>query len=121
MSLAPFAFVHSTRRVIFGWGAIERLPELIAERGASRVALVADPFVVGHALADRLRALAGADLAIHAVPGHEPDTDGVEDCGRFLAGIDPDLILAVGGGTAMDVAKVARMLLSNPGPAEAIA
>lgn len=120
-AFTPFTFVHSTRRVVFGWDALERLPELAKEHRATRPALVIDEYFRRTPLLERITSLLPA-LFIHATPaGREPDTATVEACAAAMAQVSPDLVLAVGGGSAMDTAKVARMLLSNPGPAEAIA
>lgn len=122
---SSFSFVHSSRRAIFGWDATDRLAELAKEHGCTRAAVVLDAFFMDTPLRDRLAGLlreaTGAEPAFHAVPAHEPDTGTIEACAATLAAAAPDLIVAVGGGSAMDTAKVARMLLSNPGPAEAIA
>lgn len=121
----PFEFVHSTRRVIVAPGAVERLAELAKGIGAKRAALVVDGFFAVGAVEQRLREILDPVLAspatVHPVPNREPDTASVEECRAALAGAEPDMIVAVGGGSALDTAKVARMLLSNPGPVEAIA
>jgi alcohol dehydrogenase class IV len=124
-AFTPFSFVHSNRRVVFGWDALDRLPELAKEAGAKRPAAVLDGHFartgVGERVASLLREGTGAEAPIHATPAGEPDTASVEACAAALAAARPDFIVALGGGSAMDTAKVARMLLSNPGPAEAIA
>ena len=124
-AFTPFSFVHSNRRVVFGWGALDRLPELAQEIGAKRPAAVLDEHftrtVVGGRVAALLKEATGAEPLVHAAPAREPDTATVEACAAALAAARPDFILALGGGSAMDTAKVARMLLANPGPAEAIA
>jgi alcohol dehydrogenase class IV len=124
-AFTPFSFVHSNRRVVFGWGALDRLPELAQEIGAKRPAAVLDEHFtrtpVGGRVAALLKEATGAEPLVHAAPGREPDTATVEACAAALAAVRPDFILALGGGSAMDTAKVARMLLSNPGPAAAIA
>lgn len=121
---APFTFLHSARRVIFGWDSLAKLAALASEFGCRRGAVVMDGFFADGAVAARVRELLApnlAALAVHFVPPHEPDLETVESCRAALALADPDLIIAIGGGSAMDAAKVARMLLANPGPPAQIA
>ena len=117
--MTPFAFVHSTRRVACAPGALSQLGDLANGRAAPAVIL--DAFFDTDAMRDRLRGLVGAAARFHAVPAQEPDTAVVEACRRFLAAAPFDICVVIGGGSAMDAAKVARMLVSNPGDIRAIA
>jgi alcohol dehydrogenase class IV len=121
----PFGFVHSSRRLLFGWGALEKTGEIAREFECRRPAIVLDAFFANAPaaveLAARLQNACGRAPVVHAVPAHEPDIDTIEACRAALESADPDLVVAVGGGSAMDTAKIARMLLSNPGPVEGIA
>lgn len=125
---ASFAFPHSTREVVVGPGCLDRLVPLAERHGCRAAALVLDAVFLGTALEGRLRDLlaraTGArpgDVALHAAPRREPGLADVEDCRAALAAADPDLVVVVGGGSAMDAAKVARMGLSNPGDLAALA
>ena len=122
---AAFTFVHSNRRIISAWNGIDKLGDLAREAKAQRAAVVLDSYFENSALAARVSALlsvaTGTAATLHFVPGHEPDTASIEACRDALAAADPDFIVAVGGGSAMDTAKVARLLLANPGPAESVA
>ena len=114
----PFLFRHSTRQIIYASGALASIGELVKTRRLRRVALVIDGFFRDSEASDRVRGLVernGAAFAVHAPPVQEPDTDTVEECRRFLAEFGPDCVLAIGGGSTMDTAKVARIMLSNPG------
>ena len=117
--MTPFSFLHSTRRVACAPGALDQLADLA--KGRSWPAVILDPFFDTPAMRDRLQRLLGAGTRFHAVPAHEPDTEVVEACSAFLAAAPFDLLVAIGGGSAMDAAKVARMLVSNPGDIRAIA
>lgn len=119
--MEPFVFLHSARRVVYAPGALDRLADLAREFGATRPAIVHDAYFDRPAMRERLTDLLGPRARFHVVPQNEPDTDVVEDCRAFLAAAPFDMLVALGGGSAMDTAKVARMLIANPGDIRAIA
>lgn len=119
-----FVFVHSNRRIISQWGGLDKLPDLAREHRATRCAVVMDGYFRDGDVAERIKVLLGdvTGLAplMHFVPTHEPDTQSVEACAAALHAHGPDFVVAVGGGSAMDTAKIARLILSNPGSAESV-
>lgn len=116
-ALQPFDF-HVPTRIVFGQGSLLRLGELARELGGQRVLLVTDPglWAAGHPQ----RALESLNEAgLQAFPfsavEQNPTTRHVEAGVAFARPFDIDLIVSVGGGSAMDCAKGVNFLLSNGG------
>lgn len=105
-------------RVVFGAGVAARLGELAADLGARRVLLVTDAGVVraGHAarLEDCLRAKVEVVERFAGVR-ENPDTACVDECLQVARTVQPDLLVGLGGGSAMDTAKGCNFLLTNGG------
>lgn len=116
-----FTFLHSTHQIRFGPGCLSALPELAEADGRRQAAVMLDAFFMGGPVQDRLNEILKAFHPVFIpIPQHEPDTDTVEAARAALARSEADLVVAVGGGSALDTAKAARMLISNPGPIEDI-
>lgn len=100
--------------VLFGPGvAAERLPDLVAARG--RRCLV---FAGGSArrYAGLLSGL-GGDVDVRGVTG-EPTVDVVRSELRHAREFGPDVVVGVGGGSVIDVAKAVGALLGQDAPPE---
>ncbi len=100
-------------RVVEGPGALDRLGSLASELGGRRVLLVSDPGVarVGHmARAEASLVAAGLSVVCFTEVSENPTT---EDVARGLAvaqQFDPELYVAVGGGSPIDAAKGVNFL-----------
>jgi alcohol dehydrogenase len=108
-------------RVVFGTGTIGRLPELVAAAGGRRVFLVTDPgVVVAGVAADALDVLAAAGVPTTMFSEVEPNPSGatVELGATTLrsVGLDGTVIVAIGGGSAMDAAKAIALCAANDRP-----
>jgi alcohol dehydrogenase len=107
----PFSF-HLPVRIRFGEGAVAALPEVLSELGAEAPTVVVEAPVA--ALADVARAIAGLDVYEKA-PG-EPTVALVDDLAAHLDARRPDAVVAIGGGSALDIAKAARAAHSQGTP-----
>ena len=91
--------------ITFGVDAFGELPE--ADRAASRYALVTYPDAPFAALAAQLRQLAGDPVVTVNDVAPNPDTRLLaEQSTRFGAAGEPKIIVALGGGSVIDTAKV---------------
>lgn len=113
----PFLLDEKTR-VIEGAGCLEQIGQLCLELRAQRVLVVSDPGVVaaGHApRAFEYLAQAGLVCAMFDEVQADPTTDDV-DRGLIAAqDLMPDVLLAIGGGSAIDVAKGIAFLYAGGG------
>lgn len=119
-SLPTFDYDPRTR-VVFGAGTVSRLGELAQELGGREVLLVSDPGIrqAGHA-AKALVALQAVGLRVHLFDDVQPNptTDDVDRGVAFVQGKSIDLLVGLGGGSSMDVAKGINFLFTNGGKLE---
>jgi alcohol dehydrogenase len=107
--------------VMFGVGSVEALGELARELGGRRALLVTDRGVRAAGHAERgAAALAAAGVATRIFDGVEenPTTRQVEAGREVAAEWRADLLVGLGGGSAMDCAKGINFLLTNGGRME---
>lgn len=119
--MSPFDFQPSTR-VLFGENAIAQLGKVTRECGGRRVLLVTDRGLIKAGHVERaLDFLQKENLEVFLFTDLEenPTSQHVESGVRFAREKDPiDLIVALGGGSAMDCAKGINFLFTNGGKME---
>jgi phosphonate metabolism-associated iron-containing alcohol dehydrogenase len=91
--------------IAFGIDAFAELPQLIAGRAYALVTYPEPPFA---ALAERLRRSTGDPVFIVSDVAPNPDTRLLSEQSARLgaAGVEPEVIVALGGGSVIDTAKV---------------
>ena len=109
---------HIPTQIEFGNGAIARLPEFVKALGGSRVLVVGDPGVLRAGLIDRVQAiLTGASIfnAVFADVESDPATRSVDEGTVHGKANGCDLVVGIGGGSALDTAKAIGLMLVNDG------
>ncbi|HZL38251.1 MAG TPA: iron-containing alcohol dehydrogenase, partial [Tepidisphaeraceae bacterium] len=117
-SATPLPIPGSAVRVSFGAGNLGRIGDICRAEGARRVLLITDPGIrdAGH-VERAVRAFYAADIAVRVFDGvgENPTTVHVGHAVFAARDFKPDLILGLGGGSAMDCAKGANFIHTNGG------
>jgi 3-deoxy-alpha-D-manno-octulosonate 8-oxidase len=105
---------------MFGRGSFNQLGDVIAPRrinADSFFVFILDDVFIGKPLAARLP-MQGKDLLLPVNVDDEPKTsyiDKLVEKIRAYSPVQPDGIVGIGGGSAMDIAKAVSLMLNNPG------
>src|SRR5438093_7152539 len=105
---------------IFGWGCAAEVGPRAAQAGFGRALLVTDRGVRGAGLTAAVEAsLRGAGIVYDVFDAVSPNPRDVEAeaCLAALVEVRADVLVAVGGGSAIDTAKAAGVLRTNGGRA----
>lgn len=105
--------------ILHGGGSRHRLPDLVARFGAQRVLIVTDPGVVRLGVAEEIVQLlrkAGFAVTVFSEVQPDPTDRNVEAGVAELREGQAELIVALGGGSPIDTAKVIGVLPTNPHP-----
>jgi alcohol dehydrogenase len=108
-------------RVIFGIGTIERVGSEAKSMKAQNVLIVTDVGVAKAGLADKVKEpliKEGLKVEVWDQVEPEPTINSVERLLRYVKQGEFDVLIGVGGGSSMDVAKAVSVLVNNPGDPE---
>lgn len=103
------AAIHLPRTIRIGGGTLAELPEVLAQAGLSRPLIVTDDWMASSGVLDRVEdLLAKAGMVSRSFTGVVPDptVDSVEAGCVFLREGQHDCVIGLGGGSAIDSAKV---------------
>ncbi|MGE5123198.1 MAG: iron-containing alcohol dehydrogenase [Acidobacteriaceae bacterium] len=107
-------FEFSTaNRIIFGPGKLNSIVDLVNEFGKRVLIASGSPDVI----TDRLRTLLnipGMAISLTKI-SHEPTVRAICELVELIQKQKPDLIIGIGGGSAIDSAKASSVLAANPG------
>jgi alcohol dehydrogenase len=119
--MTDFAVLRAPSEVLFGTGMAAAAGPLAAGYGR-RVMVVTDPTIAGTDGFATVRAAldqAGLHVTVFADAAVDVPMTTIEAAAEHGREREPDVIVAVGGGSVIDLAKVTALLLSHPGPLSA--
>ncbi|MGP9808604.1 iron-containing alcohol dehydrogenase [Halomonas sp. AOP12-C2-37] len=113
----------SAGKLVTGHGAAQQLQLYVQSLGMQRPLIVTDSGVVASGTLDiiteQLMAL-NVTYAVFDQVTPEPEVEIVENCTRAFNGGQHDSVIAVGGGSAMDIAKCVAVYAHYEGPLEGL-
>ncbi|MFA5181281.1 MAG: iron-containing alcohol dehydrogenase [Syntrophales bacterium] len=114
-----FSFTGA-RKIIFGNGSFQQLPEQIRELQAKRPLIVLDKQLAATGMKDQVVELlkkSGMESQIFDKVDPEPKISLADEGAKLALKAKCDLVVGIGGGSAMDVAKAIAVLAANKGKA----
>ncbi len=107
--------INYLTRIEFGEGAAARLPEFLRELGITRPFVVTDKGVMATGLVTRLTAALANSAIFDATPAN-PTEAAVLEAHALYQTSGCDGLVALGGGSSIDLAKGVRILTGHPAP-----
>lgn len=115
--MSLFATMRAPRTIVFGSGQRRSLPNYARALG-QKALIVTDERMGDSAelagLVEGLRA-AGVEARVFDKSPPEVPLDAIAQCAEFGRAFGPDLIIGLGGGSCLDMAKVTAVLLAHGG------
>lgn len=102
-------------KLVMGCGARRRLPELVRPFGRT-VCIVADPAVASLPAVEQIvgeMQAEGVKISMFIGIPPDPPTQVVDECVSCARDVGADVMVAVGGGSSLDVAKCAAIMLRH--------
>lgn len=106
-------------KIVFGCGAVKELGRQAKGLGATKVAVITDPGLVQAKVHEPVMAAltdAGLNPGLYQDVEPDPKIEIVESCLEFVRSLGADLVVGLGGGSAMDISKAAAIMMNNEGP-----
>ncbi|HAG21897.1 MAG TPA: alcohol dehydrogenase, partial [Synergistaceae bacterium] len=107
-------------RIRFGCGAVSEVGEVAKKTGGKRALLVTDPVLAEMKTAERIEKLlknAGIQTWVFSEVEPEPSVETTDAAAELAREKSCDLVVGLGGGSSMDVAKAVGVLVTNEGSA----
>ena len=109
---------YGPTRLIMGRGTIGNIPQILNEQQVKKAQIVTDRGLVQAGVVARVtEILDKSHIAYSIYDGVEPNPPirNVEDCAAQYQSENCDFLLAIGGGSSMDVAKTSGVLVNHGG------
>ena len=110
--MTPFIF-NTSPSIRFGAGVLSQIGEIVREEIGTRVLLVTDPGMLATGIVDRALDFlkdAGVTATVYQDVQADPPESVVTTCAKAATDADVQGVIGLGGGSSLDVAKLAALL-----------
>ncbi|MBH54402.1 MAG: alcohol dehydrogenase [Opitutaceae bacterium] len=111
------AFEMATSSIRFGAGITAEIGMDIADAGLTNALVLTDPVLASLPPVEKVKASLEDQNIKYSIYDNvrvEPNDKSFEDAIRFAESVGPDCFIAVGGGSVIDTAKAANLLITYP-------
>jgi alcohol dehydrogenase class IV len=112
-----FAALRLPSEILFGKGQRHALPSVAARLGKRALICTDERFAATSVFAAIVTSLEAVDIDVLIHDGVQPDVpaETVSVCVEDARAFDPDMVIGIGGGSCLDMAKCAALLLTHGG------
>lgn len=113
--------INAVKTTFFGKGAVRLLGPELKKTGIRRALLITDRGLYQSGLADKVARVlsdAGIEFAVYYNVKPNPTVLTVNECLAAARAIDAGVLIALGGGSAIDTAKAVSIVMANGGRVE---
>ncbi|SEQ15295.1 iron-containing alcohol dehydrogenase [Basfia succiniciproducens] len=110
-----YSLLH-TNKVIAGAGCVAQITDVVNSFDATNVVIITDQGVFNAGLINEPKMLleqAGVNVHVISDTPPEPPVDKVNDIYKVAMQFNVEMVIGIGGGSAMDTAKLVAILLNN--------
>ncbi|WP_176042792.1 iron-containing alcohol dehydrogenase [Burkholderia stabilis] len=116
--MTTFGVLRSPRQVLFGAGQRHAISKVVAEYGRRAFICSDARYAQDSELSNIGRSLIEAGVAIHVYTGTiaELPLECIEEAAKLAREFQPDVVIGIGGGSCLDIAKLVALQLAHNGP-----
>ncbi|KAB2336714.1 iron-containing alcohol dehydrogenase [Cytobacillus depressus] len=112
MNISNFSMAN---KLITGRDSLIQLPEEVARLGMKKPLIVTDKVLIEAGVVKQVQDLLSIEAGIFSDVNPEPEVEIVEHCVTVINNGNYDGLIAVGGGSAIDIAKASAVMATNSG------
>ncbi len=113
-----FGVMRTPRAILFGDGQRHAIGKVAAEIGKRVLVCTDQRFAASTEMNEILSSLESTGVSVQIFDGTQPElpVTGVYECVEQFRSFDPDVVIGLGGGSCMDLAKLVSLMLKHGGP-----